>query len=587
MTSQTYSKTLFLEATFDSNKDPKKAGVYKSTEGVGFQLYSLEYSFDNGPIQTSQEVNQEVLDALTDETIQKVSYDTQKNRIVLSRATGFQLSPKAWLDIGALGSSLGYPREFDLLMGKLGLDRVGLDIGNLRTVYNLLISKYRPQDGEAFAISEEINDRGFMVDMELVGNVLEYWSLKKQELLSRMQFITQLRNPNSIQQLKAWIEEREPFTLANLNKEIIQNILEASYIKPDTREVLEIRKQLSATSISKYEALEAMVCNDGRVRGSLVYSKAFTGRYTARGFQPQNIPRPIFDDLDNINQNIKEKNWDGLEMVYGNMSDVFVSALRTAIVAPEGKKLVVADYNAIECRVLNWLANNYQMTEAFHKGEDIYTKTAEQVGHPENRKLGKLLTLALGYGGGVNALKQFGASKLGLSDTELGALVKEWRYNNRPVQMYWYDIENAFKEVCGGMDKVYLPHGMEVFKDDEAVAVRLPSGRCLRYVYMHVDNDRLTYEGMDYTKHKWTEKQTYGGKLTENIVQAIARDCLVYALESCGLDVVLHVHDEIIAESENPEADLAKLLRVMAEPIPWADGLELKGAGFVSKYYRK
>ena len=356
--------------------------------------------------------------------------------------------------------------------------------------------------------------------------------------------------------------------------------------------------------MKKYEAFQRTVCNDGRVHGAFQFYGGRTGRWAGRLIQPQNFPRNEFDDFDLARSIVKRKDWDLLETLYGSLNGAFATLIRTLIIPRPGFKFAVADYSAIEARVIAWLTDETWRQEVFKNGGDIYCASASQMfhvpveKHGQNahlRKKGKVAELALGYGGGVSALEKMGGAKMGLSQQEMTEIVQKWRVASPRIQNFWYALGNAVKGAVLRKKIITLPHNMCVYCESGFLFIQIPSGRKLAYAQPQIESDgEITYSGMLQSGHKWTRISCWGGKLTENVVQAIARDCLGEALRLLARNprlfrIVMHVHDEVIVEvpAEEAEERLKEIEDIMARPISWAPGLILTADGFTSDYYKK
>lgn len=452
---------------------------------------------------------------------------------------------------------------------------------------------------ENWYLDQRINDRGIQIDTDLVNKVREYNDKRSVELKEEAKRITGLENPQSVAQLKSWIEAQEERHIESLNKSALKDLLKED-LQEETRRALEIRQELGKTSVKKYDAFARTACSDDRVRGALQFYGGRTGRWAGRLIQPQNFPRPAFDDLDIAREIVKEADWDVLEMLYSSANDVFATLIRTAIIPRKGYRFAIADYSAIEARVIAWLTRTAWRQEVFKNGGDIYCASASQMfGVPVEkhginghlRQKGKIAELALGYGGGTAALEAFGASKMGISPEQQKEIVQKWRQASPRIKDFWYKLGGAFEDaIYGGF--THLDRDITVYKSNGNVYIKLPNGRRIAYVTPHIEDGQVSYLGLNQTTRKWEWVRTWGGKLTENVVQSIARDCLCETLRDCeaiGAKTVMHVHDEVICEVPNELTDMKfeELLEVMAKPIEWAPDLVLVGDGFISDYYKK
>lgn len=449
---------------------------------------------------------------------------------------------------------------------------------------------------EQYALDQEINDRGIGVDMQLVENAIRIDAETKQSLLSQMQNQTGLENPNSVSQMKGWLSDNGIET-ESLDKKAVKSLL------PDAddhiAEVLECRQQLAKSSVSKYRAMENMVCADGRARGCFMfYGASRSGRWAGRGIQLQNLPQNHLPDLDEARNLVRDGNFDALELLYDNIPQVLSELIRTSFVPKPGYKYIVADFSAIEARVLSFLAGEQWRIDVFAEGKDIYCSSASKMfgvpveKHGQNshlRQKGKIAELALGYGGSVGALKAMGALEMGLHEGELQPLVDMWRASNPNITAFWWAIDAAVKNAVIYKTAVDT-HGFHIYYQSGMLFIDLPSGRRLCYVKPRMGvnqfgSDSVTYEGT--TTGKWGRIESYGPKFVENIVQAVSRDILAYAMQTlshcfiCG-----HVHDELIIECD-PRVSLDAICEQMGRTPPWMRGLLLRADGYECPYYQK
>lgn len=458
-----------------------------------------------------------------------------------------------------------------------------------------------------------INDRGVAVDMDFVHGALELGEVVRSTLMDEAIKISGLYNPNSVKQLSAWLEKQTGEEVSNLRKDTVSKMLGCEDNTPDVQRMLEIRQELGKTSTKKYDAIQEAVCKDGRVRGLLqFYGANRTGRWAGRLVQVQNLPRTYTEPLELARGLVKRRSLDALKVVYGSPNDTLSQLIRTAFIASEGKVLIDADFSAIEARVISWLAGEEWRLDVFRSGGDIYCASASQMFHctvvkgGENghlRQKGKIAELALGYQGGPPALIAMGALDMGLTEEELPDIVDRWREANSRIRDLWYSMNNAAVEIIsnGGscnIKGIALAREYDMVQGISVLAVTLPSGRKLYYVEPQIGENRwggpsITYLGQDQTTKNWKRIETYGGKLVENCVQAIARDCLAEAierLEDAGFPVVFHVHDEVVIEIEpfaDEETMLQKVVDIMSAPIPWAEGLPLDADGWVGQFFKK
>lgn len=451
-----------------------------------------------------------------------------------------------------------------------------------------------------------MNALGVRVDNQLIDGALYINDISLGELAEEAHRITGLENPNSTQQLLGWLQE-QGCPIDNLQKLTIEETLQKE-LDPAVRRVLELRQLMGKTSIKKYQAVDKTRCEDERIRGiSQFYGANRTGRYAGRLVQMQNLPRNHIETLDAARQMVRSYDYDGLRMIYGNVPDTLSQLIRTAFIASEGRHLVVADFSAIEARVIAWLAGEEWVLDVFREGKDLYCETASAMfGVPvgkngpnaELRQRGKVATLALGYQGGPKALEAMGALRMGIPEEDLPEIVTKWRDSHPKTVGLWSGIEKAALECVQNGRTV---HGIVTFRMEQDLVygqsfmtVELPTARKLFYPKPFIKDNQfgkpaIHYYGTNQVTGKWEALSTYGGKLVENIVQAVARDCLCEVLkriDAKGWDVVFHVHDEVIVDAPL-EVHTEDLCELMAEPIEWAPGLPLKGAGFEADYYMK
>lgn len=460
-----------------------------------------------------------------------------------------------------------------------------------------------------------INARGVVVDRELVDGALKIDEYTRLEHLTEAASITGLSNPNSTPQLTKWLEEQGAAT-KNLQKDTVSDLLSGE-LPPKVRRVLEIRQQLGKTSTKKYNALEIAVCDDGRVRGLLqFYGANRTGRWAGRIVQPQNLPRTYIDGdlLPAARKLVRQHDGAGLRVVFGSTSDTLSQLIRTAFVASPGGTLVDADFSAIEARVIAWLAGEQWVLDVFRTHGKIYEATASQMfgvpmdkikkGNPEYgyRQKGKVATLALGYQGGTGSLVSMGALRMGLEENELPDIVSRWRKSNPNIVNFWYTLDAASREVVERSRRIELQNGRLVLAREcdtgnglDFMTIRLPSGRKLYYPAPHMGvnrfgNPSVCYWGLNQTTKKWQEIETYGGKLAENITQAVARDCLaetIERLEEAGHKVVFHIHDEVVIDAPADRANLEDVVKAMSIPPSWATDLPLNADGWINPFFKK
>src|SRR5690606_18812749 len=445
-----------------------------------------------------------------------------------------------------------------------------------------------------WCLDQRINDRGFLVDLDLAEKAVEADRQHREQLIQEAVTLTGIENPNSVAQLKEWLEAKEGVKVDSLNKKSLPKLMDE--VSPTGRRLLAIRQELGKSSVKKYEAIQRAVCKDHRVRGLFQFYGARTGRWAGRLVQVQNLPGTKLPDLELAREMLKEGRFEDIDMLFGSLQEVLSQLIRTAFIPPKGKRLLVCDYSAIEARVIAWLAGEEWRLDVFNGHGKIYEASASKMfGVPiekitkgsELRQKGKVAELALGYQGGPGALISMGALDMGLSEDELPELVKAWRKANPKIVKIWHDVEEAAIRAVKDKRPIKLQYDIAFIPESGILVLLLPSGRRLSYAKPRLELDeRFGKESLTYIGDN-SRLKTYGGKLVENIVQAVARDCLAEAmirLDKAGYDIVAHVHDEIIAEGDQ---DIKEMEAIMSEPIPWAPGLPLRADGFETEFYRK
>ena len=476
------------------------------------------------------------------------------------------------------------------------------DVVTEKAIYHKLLSinPVDPIEWKNWYIDQRINDRGIPLDMDLVDKIMKKGDAYSEELQEEAKQLTGLANPNSLSQLKDWMKKTEGYDIKSLNKTAVKDLL-AGNLKPETRRMLEIRQELGKTSVKKYDAFKRSACKDGRVRGCFQFYGGRTGRFAGRLIQPQNFPRNSFDDFDYARSLVKDEAWESLACFYPSLNDVFSTLIRTTIQAKDYCVFVVADYSAIEARVIAWLAKEQWRQDTFKNGGDIYCASATQmfhvpvVKHGQNghlRQKGKIAELALGYGGGTGALKAMGGEAMGLTDAEMSEIVMKWRAASPNIVQLWTTFGNAFKKAIRGSVVRLDKEKMMFFRKEGNVYIQLPNGRLLAYVSPEIVDGKICFLGVSQGTKQWQVIETWGGKITENVIQAIARDCLcesLLKLEEGGYKPVMHVHDEVICEVPEDVGDkcLEGLEAIMGQSPEWAPDLVLTADGFISKYYKK
>ncbi|MDD3253098.1 MAG: DNA polymerase [Lachnospiraceae bacterium] len=644
-----------------SSVDIGKAGLYRYTQSPDFEILLFAYKWNDDPVQirdlaNGEHVPEKIIRALLDPNVIKHAYNAAFEWYCLNTA-GVETPLEQWQCTMAHGLYCGYTAGLDATGKAIGLpqDKQKLATGKALIRYFCVpckptksnggrtwnLPKHDPDKWELFkdyckqdVVTEHeilkrlnlfpvpeyeqqqwqmdirMNTYGVRVDTDLIDGALHIDAVSTQKLTDEAIAITKLDNPNSTGQLLRWLQDND-VEAENLQKATVSDLLGKE--NPDhVQRMLEIRQQLGKTSIKKYVAMQTAKCEDERVRGLTQYYGANrTGRWAGRLVQMQNLPRNYIKTLDYARKLVKQKNYEGIHILYGNVPDTLSQLIRTAFIPSEGHKFVVADFSAIEARVIAWLAGEQWVNEVFATHGKIYEATASQMFHVPIEKIakgnaeyalrqkGKVATLALGYQGGVNSLVAMGALRSGLTEEELPDIVHRWRAANRRICDLWYAIEQAILTVMQTAQPqairglIFALEG-DVIYGQIFLTVQLPSGRKLFYPKPFLKENQfgklaVHYYSIGQQTRKWGVESTYGGKMTENIVQAIARDCLAVTLERVvakGLQVVFHVHDEVIIDAPMTTT-VEEICDLMAEPIPWAPGLILKGAGFESNYYMK
>lgn len=644
-------RTLFADIETYSSADLARGGVRKYTEAPDFDILLMSYAWDDEPVRvwdfTADGPPPWLREALLDDTVLKVAWNISFERTCFNRYFDLYTPPEQWRDAMTLAAMNGLPMSLEAAGAALRLTEQKLDTGkalinyfckpcrptktnggrtrNLpehapdkwqqfitycgrdteveRTIYKRLIhfpataTERRVEWADA-----RINERGVMIDRQLVASAIRMDDAFKAEHMQEMQRLTGLENPNSLVQLKAWLATRG-LTPETLDKKAVTELL-GTAIDPTTRRVLRLRQLLGKSSTAKYTAMEEAVCNDGRIRGLLQYYGAGrTGRWAGRRVQLQNLAQNHLDQIDLVRDIVKHGDLEGLELIYDNVPDVLSQLIRTALIAKDGHTFLVADYHAIEAVCIAYLAGEGWRLNVFAGDGKIYEASYAQAfsvpkesvkkGTPERQK-GKIMELALGYGGGPSALLAFGADKLGLEPEQLQELVDRWRAASPKITAMWRACEKAAKAAIRCPGKAYrLKNGCAYLRDRDALRLILPSGRRLSYwgAWLDEDSGSIRFMGQNQTTRKWERMETWGGRLVENIVQAYARDILAEAilrLEAAGFPVVFSVHDECIVEA--PEGtrwqDMAE---IMGQPVSWAPGLDkyLHADGYETLFYKK
>jgi len=635
-----------------SSTDLIKSGVYKYVEAPDFEILMIAYSFDGGGIHLleSQYADFDALvKYLVDPAILKTAYNANFERTCLAKFFDVELPPEQWECTMVKSSMLGLPLSLDMVAKVLKLSEQKDAAGKALIKYFSMPCKPTKANGERtrnmpehspekweqfkeycrqdvktelairekikfFEIPEEekklwcldqrINDEGVLLDKVFMNQAITMSAMNTAKLSEEAVRLTGLDNPNSAAQLKTWLSEETGEYVNSLTKAAIPEILKSTDCEIVTR-VLEIRQEMSKTSVKKYEAMRKGICADDRVRGLLqFYGANRTGRWAGRLVQVQNLPQNHLVDLELARESVKSGDLELVEMLFGNVPDTLSQLIRTAFVAPEGYRFIVADFSAIEARVIAWLAGEKWRLDVFNTHGKIYEASAAQMfkvplesvtkGSPLRQK-GKVSELALGYQGGPGALISMGALKMGLSEEELPKLVAMWRNANKAIVRLWQVVEEAAIVAVTTGEPVQIMHGIRFNVERGILFIKLPSGRRLSYLSPAMKPGKfgkevLTYQGMDQTTKQWKVQDTYGGKLVENLTQAIARDCLAVAMlrvADANYKIVMSVHDEIVIETKDGAGSLEEVNNIMSTPIPWAKGLPLTADSYETKFYKK
>lgn len=644
-------RNLSIDLETYSSADIGKSGVYRYVEAQDFEILLFGYSIDGQPVQVvdlacGERIPDDVLSALDDPAVTKWAFNASFERICLSRylglPSGTYLEPDQWRCSMIWSAYLGLPLSLAGVGTVLKLEKQKLETGkdlikffcqpcaptkanggrtrnrpgdapekwvmfksyNLRDVETEMsiqekLSRFPVPDfvWDEYHLDQEINDRGIRLDMQMVDHAIRIDDQSSAELAQKMQALTALENPNSVAQMKAWLAEHG-MEVESLGKKDIKALLRDA--PPDLAEALLLRQQLAKSSVRKYQAMQNCVCEDGRAHGMFMfYGANRTGRFSGRLIQLQNLPQNHMEDLEQARELVRSGDYAALQALYDSVPDVLSELIRTAFVPYEGGKFIVADFSAIEARVIAWMAGEQWRLDVFRDGGDIYCASASQmfgvsvVKHGINghlRQKGKIAELALGYGGSVGALKAMGALEMGLQEEELKPLVDAWRDANPNITQLWWDVDEAVKKTVS----LKVPtgtHGIRFVYESGFLFICLPSGRRLAYVKPRIGENRfggesVTYEGIGGTK-KWERLESYGPKFVENIVQGLSRDILCYAMKTFRCyGIVAHVHDEIIIEAD-PKVSVEAICKQMGRTPPWAKGLILRADGYETQFYKK
>jgi len=641
-------KRLSIDLETYSSVDLGKSGVYKYAESEDFEILLFAYSIDDGGVEVIDLANgeiipEEILSALSDESIEKWAFNANFERVCLSRFLGERLKPQGWYCTMIWSAYLGLPLSLEKVGEVLKLDKQKMNEGkgliryfsipckptktNGMRTRNLphhdlekwsTFKEYNQRDVETeiaikkklsafpmprsewenYWIDQNINDRGILIDEVLVDSAIKFDEILREENMDRAIELTGLENPNSPMQLKEWLNEKG-LEIDSLAKKDVESALKNA--EGDIKEVLELRQELSKSSVRKYDAMKNVKGKDNRARGLIqFYGANRTGRYSGMLIQVQNLRRNNLKDLELARSLVKNRDYETMEILYDSPSDVLSQLIRTAFIAKEGTRFIISDFSAIEARVLAWLAGEQWVLDAFENGEDIYCRTASRMfgvpveKHGVNghlRQKGKIATLACGYQGSLGALKAMGGIEMGLSEDELQSIVDSWREANPNIVSIWWDIDSVVKRVVKTRTKEEYK-SLVISYEKGILFIELPSKRRLAYPKAKIGTNRfggesIVYEGI-VVGNKWDKIESYGGKFVENIVQAIARDILAEAMmriENEGFNIVMHIHDEVVIESDSSSVE--EINEIMSIVPSWAPGLILDADGFESEFYKK
>ena len=641
-------KRLSIDLETYSSVDLGKSGVYKYAESEDFEILLFAYSIDDGGVEVidlarGEVIPEEILSALSDESIEKWAFNANFERVCLSRFLGKRLKPQGWYCTMIWSAYLGLPLSLEKVGEVLKLDKQKMNEGKALIRYfsipckptktngmrerNLphhdlkkwsTFKKYNQRDVETemaikkklsafpmpqsewenYWIDQNINDRGILIDEVLVDSAIKFDEILREENMDRAIELTDLENPNSPLQLKEWLNKKG-LEIDSLAKKDVESALKNA--EGDIKEVLELRQELSKSSVRKYDSMKNVKGKDNRARGLIqFYGANRTGRYSGRLIQVQNLRRNNLKDLDLARSLVKNRDYETMEILYESPSDILSQLIRTAFIAKEGTRFIISDFSAIEARVLAWLAEEQWVLDAFENGEDIYCRTASRMfgvpveKHGVNghlRQKGKIATLACGYQGALGALKAMGGIEMGLSEDELQSIVDSWREANPNIVSLWWDIDSVVKRAVKTRTKEKYK-SLVISYEKGILFIQLPSKRRLAYPKAKIGTNRfgresIVYEGI-VVGNKWDKIESYGGKFVENIVQAIARDILAEAmmrLEKKGFNIVMHIHDEVVIESDL--SSIGEVNQIMSLVPSWAPGLILDVDGFESEFYKK
>lgn len=635
----------------------RDSGVYKYVDSDKFKILLFAYAFDDDPVQLvdlaqGEEIPLEVTEAIHNDVFTKSAFNAQFERVALSKHLGVKLEPESWectmvkaltlglpMGLGKVAEALNFEADKQKFVTGKSLIRTFCmprkptkanpagrhfpadkpeewqqfkdyciqDVVVEREIRNKLTRyKTTKEEMKIWHIDQRVNDYGVKLDFDFVKQAIAMDESYSNTLANQYVNLTGLENPNSTAQLRGWLEEKLGQEVKSVAKGLIPELTLLADEKGlhDVIEALELRQEISKTSVSKYKKMEEVICSDGRARGLLqFYGASRTGRWAGRLIQVQNLPRNKIKDLDLAREVVKSGDLELLDMIYDRVPDILSQLIRTAFVPSVGNRFIVSDFSAIEARVIAWIAGEQWRLDVFETHGKIYEASASAMFNipldkidGDLRSKGKVAELALGYQGSVGALIQMGALDMGLEEDELQGLVNSWRSANSKIVQFWYDVQSAANKCIRERRTVHIQKGISFIYDPGVMFIQLPSGRKLAYLRPRIEPHhsfqgatKITYEGVG-TGNQWIRLDTYGGKLVENIVQATARDCLrdaIIRVHEAGYKIAFHVHDEVVLDTPIGEGSLEDVNGILGQPIDWAPGLTLNAEGFETFYYEK
>ena len=649
---------LHIDIETFSSVDISSAGAYKYTESLDFEILMMAYAFNDEPVYIidfaqGEKMPKRVSEALLNKNVLKIAHNAAFERTCF-KAIGLDIPVDQWMCTAIKSAYCGLPLSLDgvskaLRLGEAAKDSTGKSLiryfsvpvkptkvngGRVRNLYyhdpekwqafknyciqdvvaereiEKRLEKYEipAQERDLYCLDQKINDRGILIDLQMASNAFDIDQKYSEELTEELKALTGVDNPNSTAQLKTWLSEEMETEIKTLSKTVLPDLIADAGADSNAAMALKLRAKNSKTSVKKYTSMLSCACDDDRAHGLFqFYGANRTGRWAGRLIQLQNLPQNHLDDLDLARATVAAGDYSLMTMLYDDVGSVLSQLIRTAFIAKRDHTFAVADFSAIEARVIAWLAGEDWRIDVFNTHGKIYEASASMMFNvpidqitkgSDLRQKGKVAELALGYQGGVGALKTMGGERMGLSEVEMSSIVKKWRAANPSIVALWSDIEKcAMRAVITKRTYISDYRGLIFNFDGSVLTIELPSGRKLFYQQPLIGKNRfdkknLMYMGMDQVKKTWGRVETYGGKLVENIVQAIARDILadsMIRLDAAGYEIVMHVHDEVVAEvpETNAEDSLTKMCNIMGEPIEWAKGLPLAADGYLTKYYKK